>query len=311
MWTPSESYFIDLFCRMARMTTPRGHEAYVWASLPNAPYGAPPDSHPNYLLGKTMVDGNDNYVVHIPGADDTLWVAHCDTADSSPEHVAIRRFVDGGETYVETDGKTILGADDKVGCAILACMIKCGVPGWYLFASGEERGCIGSGKCAEYCKKEDISFKHVISFDRKGYSSIITHQMGSRTASDEFADALSDMLAQHGLQYVPDNSGVFTDSNEFADFCSECTNISVGYFDQHTNKERANLSFAYKLLMAMIDIGHRGLPAAVRDPDVVDDMDRYGWNKYGYSKRSLDFWDDPDYLGESEWKKRFEQGDIQ
>ena len=313
MWRPSEKYFIELFCRMARMTTPRGHEAFVWSSLPNAPHGAPPDAHPNYALGKTMVDGDGNYIVHIPGADDTLWVSHCDTADSSPEHVAIRRFVEGGETYVESDGTTILGADDKVGCAIMACMIKCGVPGWYLFASGEESGCIGSGKCAARCEKDDISFKHVISFDRKGYSSIITHQMGMRTASDEFADALATMLAEHGLQYQSDQGGVYTDSNEFSGFCSECTNLSVGYFDQHTHKERANLTFAWRLCLAMIDIGHRGLPEAHRDPYVIEYIKPKfgGWSRSGYNPYEFDglddrrWWDDPDYMTNDEWRTKY------
>lgn len=281
-WKPSEKYFIDLFCRMARMTTPKGHEAFVWSCLPNAPHGAPPNAHPNYALGETQVDRHGNYIVHIPGAERTLWVSHCDTADSDPTHVNIIKEIVDDDVIVRTDGKTILGADDKVGCAIMACMIRCGVPGWYLFAYGEEAGCIGSGKCADYCEDNDMSFDHVVSFDRKGRSSIITHQLGMRCCSDQWADALAAMLAEHGLDYIKDDTGSFTDSNEFTSFSSECTNLSVGYSAQHTHQETANLSHAYRLLMAMIEIGHVGLPKPVRDPAIVEQVQR----NYPFSRAS-------------------------
>jgi hypothetical protein len=72
------------------------------------------------------------------------------------------------------------------------------------------------------------------------------------------------------LGYKPDDTGVYTDSNEFKAFCSECTNLSCGYFNMHQNTEKANLTFAYDLLCALIKVGHAGLPASERDPTVVD-----------------------------------------
>ena len=286
-WSPSFSHFKNLFLQMARMTTPAGHEAYTWASLPNAPHGAPPNAHPNYHGGSTHIDCDNNYIVHIPGADGTLWVAHCDTADSDPTHVHIICTRDElGNEWAASDGKTILGADDKIGCAILACMIKAGVPGYYLFPAGEEIGCVGSKALAKHCKKNDMKFDHVVSIDRKGYTSVITHQLGRRTCSNGWATKFAEMLADSGLLgYKPDDTGVYTDSNEFKDFCAECTNLSCGYFDMHQNKERANLTFAYDLLMALIHVGHIGLPAKERDPSVVED--------------------DYDYLNDSDWYSSF------
>ncbi len=308
-WKPSFKYFVDMFCSMARMTTPHGNEAYVWAQLPNAPFGAPPNVHPNYDTAVTYVDGDNNYIVVVGGEHQkTLWLCHCDTADSDPTHVnLLKHTTRAGDLIISTDGMTILGADDKIGCAIMACMIRCGVPGIYAFCSGEEVGCVGSSKLAKSCTASGKTFDHVVSFDRKGTSSVITHQLGRRTASDAWAQEMCDQLSMRGLLSKPDATGVFTDSNEFKDIGRECTNLSVGYDGQHTTKEEANMSYAYELLCAMIDLGHVGLPAPQRDPadkDMSDEDMETLWDSFPNASGSKwrdrsQWWSADDYQNDS------------
>jgi hypothetical protein len=132
----------------------------------------------------------------------------------------------------------------------MTMMIRAGVPGHYVFFAGEEVGCIGSKALAE----EEIEigqYDHCVSFDRRGTNSIITHQCGSRTASDLWALDLAGRLAvvDNNLRYEPDPTGVFTDSREFADLIPECTNLSVGYLNQHTARERQDVKFLLRSMM--------------------------------------------------------------
>jgi hypothetical protein len=53
-------------------------------------------------------------------------------------------------------------------------------------------------------------------------------------------------------QLEPDSTGSYTDSNEYAPIVSECTNISVGYFNQHTKNEVQDLDYADDLLLALV-----------------------------------------------------------
>ena len=51
---------------------------------------------------------------------------------------------------------------------------------------------------------------------------------------------------------VADDSGVYTDSNEYRFAVSECTNISVGYYHQHTARECQDMLFLRRLVRALI-----------------------------------------------------------
>jgi len=121
--------------------------------------------------------------------------------------------------------------------------------------------------------------KKVVSFDRKGEKSIITHQIYSRSCSDKFADALSNEYNKlgFGLSMEKDKNGSATDSASFMDNVPECTNISVGYYNEHTNIEKQNISFLHKISEASILVNWENLPIE-RDCDV----DEYEVSPYSY-----------------------------
>lgn len=177
----------------------------------------------------------------------------------------------------EHGGKeSVLGADDAAGIFLMTELIKAGVSGRYMFFIGEECGGIGSSAYVQ--DNPEFSADMVVSFDRRGQSSIITHQGGWRTCSNEFAAALAGQLTQKGvgkLKYMPDSGGLYTDSREFADIVPECTNISVGYFLEHTDRETLNLTHLLNLRDALLKVEWDTLPIKrVPEPDIVGDT---GW----------------------------------
>jgi hypothetical protein len=197
-----------------------------------------------------------NYLIKI-GQSRTIFTAHLDTA--CRDQVDVKHYI-SKQQIVTTDGKTILGADDKAGVTILLWLVKNNIPGLYYFFIGEEVGCVGSSAASVYGQFKGF-YDRVISFDRRGTNSVITFQSSSRSCSDEFANELSAQLNKFSnLYYKADNTGVYTDSAEFVDIVPECTNISVGYQSEHTFCESQDLYHLNKLALACLDVKWEELP---------------------------------------------------
>lgn len=217
----------------------------------------------------------------------TLFTAHVDTVHRQPGPNKIRKT----KTHWYADGAP-LGADDGAGCAMLMHLLHSGVAAYYLFTQGEECGGIG----ATFVAKDVVllsQFDRAIAFDRRGIDSVITHQGWGRTASDSFAQALSTALnADDTLMYSPDNTGVYTDTAEFIDVIPECTNISVGYNFEHSDKEELDLVHFQALANRVVNIDWDSLPTD-RDPTVRETYqdkwsDYYGgWGMGATSVTSL------------------------
>jgi len=208
-----------------------------------------------------------------------VFTSHLDTVHhtAGTQDLFLLDLKDGIFIGAECEGKeSVLGADDAAGIFLMTELIKAGVSGRYMFFIGEECGGIGSSAYVQ--DNPGFSANMVVSFDRRGQSSIITHQGGWRTASDEFGNALAKQLNQKGagkLAYRTDTGGLYTDSREFADTVPECTNISVGYFHEHTSKETLNLTHLLNLRDALLKVDWTALPVVrVPAPDIVWDT---GW----------------------------------
>lgn len=235
----------DTFISLVTKTYPHPHEDDVYPLI--SKIGLKKDKFGNYYK--------------IVGKSNTMFTCHLDTADRKQTNVVLySRMIDGQE-HIVSDGTTILGADDKSGVTVLLYMIAHNVPGVYYFFIGEERGGIGSGKVS----KEFDSFDHLkdikkcVSFDRRNYYSIITSQMFAECCSDEFARSLAAEYSKNGMKFNLDDTGIYTDSASFIDQIPECTNISVGYFDEHTNRESQNISFLERLAKASVGVDWENL----------------------------------------------------
>jgi hypothetical protein len=260
------------FIEFTRVTVPKDSELSILGKL-----------LPDYL----MKDPAGNLYIKI-GESDVMFASHLDTVGFKSENV--NHIFD--KDFIRTDGKTILGADDKAGVVLMLYMIEKGIPGYYFFFLGEEKGCIGSGKLSKWMlnnnDNEFSGIKKVIAFDRAGYNSVITHQSFQRSCSDEFADALIEEFKKNGLLFKKDTTGSYCDSAEFADIFPECTNLSVGYFEQHKNYEKQNIVFLEKLAEVCCKIDWNSLPY-FRDPYKLEFLDDFYSSKKGNPEDIKDY----------------------
>jgi hypothetical protein len=221
-----------------------------------------------YLPKNIQTDEFGNYFIKI-GESKTMFTCHLDTACKKQEPVK-HIF---NKNMISTNGSSILGADDKAGMVVLLYMIEHNIPGQYYFFLGEEVGCLGSSYLAK-SDEWDRSIQRVISFDRRGTVSVITHQLMGRCCSDEFAEELSRQLNSSGLVNLsPDDTGVLTDSASFMELIPECTNISVGYYHEHTTSECQNIEYLLKLCQSSIHVDWENLPTK-RDPKETYDFSK-------------------------------------
>jgi putative aminopeptidase FrvX len=226
-----------------------------------------------------MIDGAGNLHVDMRSTQDcrTLFVAHTDTVHGAG---GINEFTQGARKLTAKGAP--LGADDAAGIAILCAMIQHGVPGYYIFTRGEECGGVGSKHLATAWGDLLEQFDRAIAFDRKGTTDVITRQAAcGKCCSPEFADALSDALNAHdGLMYMPMDTGVYTDTAEFTYQIPECTNISVGYYHEHTAKEWLDMTHWRALCAAACAIKWDELPT-------VRALDDDGWLEHIPQPRSV------------------------
>jgi hypothetical protein len=263
----------ETFLRFTDRTYPHGTEKELFHLMPK---GYQKDKY-----------GNLFYQI---GESDTMFTSHLDTATSALTNVV--HVIEGD--IIKTDGKSILGADDKAGVTVMLYMMSQGVPGLYYFFLGEEVGCIGSKALSKDHSVEPIPYiKKVISFDRRGLDSVITFQASTRCCSESFAKALSKELNKldKTFDYNPDPTGIYTDSAQFTSIYPECTNISVGYYSEHTVLERQDIKHLEKLAKACCLINWTSLPIE-RDPKEIECRSYGSWSYNGFSNRD---WYDDDY----------------
>lgn len=230
-------------------------------------------------------DAFGNFFVIIGDKPRIVWSAHTDTVHrfSGKQRVAL----DASGVLSSVTGDC-LGADDTAGVFILCEMIRRKIPGRYVFHYGEEKGCIGSRSLIASAPEWLDGIDAVIALDRKSTDDVITHQCGSRTCSDAFAQALADYLNASGLQYAPSDWGLFTDSAEYAEDVAECTNLSIGYSGAHSARETLNTNHVLALLDCLCGLDTTTLPITrIAGPDVDEDLspldaaDETFWNRYG------------------------------
>lgn len=241
-------------------------------SIARPAYSVAEDQFVDWLESQLPNPTSDDYGnLHVKiGQSETIFSCHTDTVAAK-----------GGEQLIaETngvihlvDGKPgqSLGADDGAGIWLMLQMIKAEVPGWYIFHRDEEVGGKGSRYLADKHPDWFDGYHRAVAFDRRGLGDVITHQAGGRCASDEFAQALADQL---GYPYKPSSAGIFTDTANYTRLIAECSNISVGYENEHGPRETLDLNHVLTLSTTLIGVEWETLPT-IRDPKVVE-MRSYG-----------------------------------
>ena len=262
--------------KLLDMLTYKRREGSVGQQLFNKRFIQPmmgkPDKVGNYLC-QVYPDGQvEKFRGVIHPKNKIIFMAHHDTVHKTDGRQKV--FYDAVSKTAYVDHNECLGADCTTGVFLILEMIRAKVPGLYIIHTGEECGGIGSSYIVEGNPKWLNDVEACISFDRYGTNSIITHQMCQRTCSDSFADDLESILK---MNLKSDSGGIYTDSYEYCNIVSECTNISVGYYNQHTKMEYQDMKFVMKLRDALINADW-GKLRGYRDPKIVeyDDWDQVG-----------------------------------
>lgn len=231
------------------------------------------------------------------GTSPVMWASHLDTVHSV-----------GGTQLVERDDKYIirlskksvsncLGADDTAGVWLMREMILARTPGLYVFHRGEEVGCVGSKWAVKNNAKAFADVKCVVSLDRRDNDSVITFQHGSRCCSNDFGTSMANelnKLAWDGVsfKYKNDPSGVWTDSAQYVDLIGECTNLSVGYWAQHTSREALDMDHLLCLREALIRMDQSKLVHKRQPGEKESRYQSYtGHNYYGSWTADEEFFD--------------------
>jgi hypothetical protein len=223
------------------------------------------------------------------GSPTVAWSSHTDTVhyDEGTQAIEIDKHgLIGLDFY---SAANCLGADCTSGVWLMRRMIMAGKPGLYIFHRGEESGGQGSRWIASNTPELVEGIEAMIALDRRGYADVITEQTTGVTASNAFAQSLADQLnAYSGFQntYKPDDGGIFTDSAFYNHLIPECTNISVGYFSQHSKKEALDHDFLDDLLLSLLKLDYSKLTIA-RDPKAAS-SDPWGSDRWGYYYKGAD-----------------------
>ena len=276
------------FLWLTSRTYPYGTEYRLDGQLMDE-YGFEHDEHGNLyktILTTESIAPNTMFTAHLDTVHDTRFYHFCRKYKLPwGKSRSVNHIFSKNSDFVKTDGTTTLGADDKAGVAIILEMVRLGKPGIYYLFKGEEVGHIGAKKLKKYLyeNKDLKNIKKCISLDRKGYDSVITHQRNIRCCSDEFAVEVSKKINAFGFWFRPDPFGMSTDSMDFIEKFPECTNISIGCFRSHTNKECQDLEFMEALVDAFVRIDWEAI-TTFRTVDGKKKISNFAFEDFSYKK---------------------------
>lgn len=183
-----------------------------------------------------------------------LFSSHLDTVHRTTGY---QRVVLRNSGFIETPDGECLGADDGAGVWLMLEMIKHKVPGSYIFHFSEEIGCLGSLWMRENHSEWLSQFNMVFGFDRPYCTDVITHFRGISGCAPFFALELGGALSgDFPTEYclTPSSHGGATDVMQYIGLIPQCTNISVGYTQQHSCDEKLDWVYLQHLRDACIRV---------------------------------------------------------
>jgi putative aminopeptidase FrvX len=187
------------------------------------------DNYGNLLATKVVGDGNGATV---------LLSAHMDTVKGV---LADRELIEKNGRISSSKGA--LGADDRAGIAIILTVLeninKLGFDGTIkvAFSREEEIGCVGSGKIDPKWY-EDVDLAIVC--DRRNSRDIVVG-CGMAFCSNEVAYFMEDVSKMADMDYKATEGGI-SDAMTFAEEGINSINLSVGYYNEHTDREYVVIS---------------------------------------------------------------------
>lgn len=195
----------------------------------------------------------DNYIV-AAGEGPICLIAHLDTVLDKPPKVIFH-----DKEYNVMWSPAGLGADDRAGIWIILELLKKGYRPSIVFTLGEEIGGIGAIQLiTDYPEINKIlpDVKFLIELDRQGHDDAVYYHCDN--------EVFEEWIQSYGFRK---DWGTFTDISIIAPkWKTAAVNLSVGYFNEHTQLEHLMLNDMYKTMIkveAMLkDTGSGHLPAS-------------------------------------------------
>lgn len=232
-----------------------------------------------HLLSSVVGATNGDNYTYIPGSIDTpfMLVAHIDTVSIPKVSLKVTSNV-----VRNTCGP--LGADDRAGIyAALKIYQKAVIKPHLLFTDLEERGGIGAKEVAYTLPCPD-GVKLLIELDRRGCNEWVSY--------DPQHKKVKKYVEKFGFV---EEFGTYSDIADIAPAWNKASvNLSVGYYDQHTAKERLHLDELELTIQRVLNMTLN--PIAKDYPPPEDEYTGY-CDKYYKEVGYADSW----YLHEREW----------
>lgn len=170
-----------------------------------------------------------NHYMFAQGKSKTCLVAHLDIAFQYPPKKFYRSKINKNVVTASTG----LGADDRAGVYAIMALIDRGLRPSIIFTTGEEIGGMGAMALIQDFPKIPISADFLLEMDRKGKSQSVYYNCGNK----EFETYIN------SFGFTTYN-GIFSDIYILAPAWDiAAVNVSIGYENEHTVKERLNCKY--------------------------------------------------------------------
>lgn len=182
-----------------------------------------------------------NYIVAL-GDIPVALVAHADTVFKTPPRMD-QFFYDQEQNVIwNPDG---MGADDRAGIfAIMTILRETSLRPHIIISTGEESGCIGSGKLAAQYHMFPGELNFMIQLDRRGFTDSVYYDCDNQ----DFEDYINK------FGFIT-NWGSFTDISVLAPHWGvSAVNLSIGYMEEHQEIEHLYVGVMFETIGKTIKI---------------------------------------------------------
>ncbi len=179
-------------------------------------------------LGSEVITDGENYLYLPSKTARIMLIAHIDTVcDSSFKALG---YIKDKDAIINRNG--ILGADDRAGVYAILYLLDKGYDVSVLFTNYEETGAQGAYTFSEDIEKLPKSLRLLVELDRRGVDEYVTYS--------NIDDKVHEYIQSFGFR---ESCGSFSDIQVLTDSYSiPSVNLSVGYYNEHTEKEYLVLS---------------------------------------------------------------------
>jgi putative aminopeptidase FrvX len=224
---------------------------------------------------------NNEDFIYCKGNIPVLLVAHLDTIYNSPENI----YYDSQKNIAwSPDG---IGGDDKCGVFIIHKIISDNFKPHILFCHDEEIGTIGAKEAIKYLNKPKINY--MIGLDRRGNNQAVFYNCGNKN--------FQNFILSYGFEL---KYGTYSDISILAPHWDiSAVNLSVGFYNEHTQHEYINLNHMNNTLRKVKSIL---LSNNTKQYD-FQTISKYYSNDFNYIDDLIDSKYYKNYYKNNQWKK--------